>query len=279
MKKITVLLVIVIIFASILRLHKLGTIPTAMSDDEVRLAYNAYSIWNTGKDIYGKFLPLAFVVDGYAFNPIPIYLVSPFVGVFGLNEFSSRMLFALSGIASIYLVFLIANSLLKNKTIAMLSAFSLTFSAWHLQLSRFAYEGTIALFFYLLGIFLIIKTKKNNLWTIFGSCFAFLFAFYSYSGNKLILIPIIGAILWFKYKELTRRQLLIFGAFVLFIILSFAFLSKVQNASQYGTYAFFFQDNSKVAEIVELERRGSSAPEILKKLYHNKFVYWRYSSR
>jgi uncharacterized membrane protein len=59
-----------------------------------------------------------------------------------------------------------------------------------------------------------------------------------------------------------------------FTFFSFIYLSKFQGASKYGTYAFFFQDRAKAAEAVELERRASDAPEILKQLYHNKFTYW-----
>lgn len=274
MKKLFWLILVVILFASIPRIWNLGKIPSSMSDDEIRLTYSAYSIWETGKDLHGNFFPPAFLIDSYSFNPIPIYLVSPFVGFFGLNMFWARLPFALAGIISVVLIFTIALQLFKNKTISFLSSMILAFSAWHLQLSRFAYEGTIALMFYLIGLFIFIRMKKNDVVLTLLAMVLFLLAFYSYSGTKLIYLPIILILIWYKLKNLNYKQFLVIIGFILLTFSTFAYLSKYENASSYGSKQFFFQNTSSVvSERVELERRGSNAPEILKKIFHNKVTY------
>ncbi len=263
---------LVLFFAAFLRLYKLDQIPISMSDDEIRLSYTAYSIWHTGKDLYGKYLPLAFVIDDFAFNPVPIYLVSPVVGIAGLTMFSSRLLFALSGVISIVLLYKITKKITENDTIALLSMAVLTFSAWHIQLSRFAYEGSMALLFFLLGIYLFLIATKRFVVFVFSFC-SFVLAFYSYSGTKLILIPIVFSLLWFARKNTSNKRKVATISLIFFCFISFSLLSKFQGASQYGSTPFFFQQGN-VAEAVELERRASQAPEFLKRMYHNKATYW-----
>lgn len=273
MKNILFLLAILIIAGS-LRLWQLGKVPVSMSDDEVRLTYSAYSIWETGKDLKGNILPLSFILDDYAFNPVPIYVTSFFVGLLGLNMFVARLPFALVGILSVVLVYLIAIHLFKKRSLAILSALIFSFSVWHLQISRFAYEGGLSLFFNLLGIFLFLLIKKDKMIPLVLAMLALLAAFYSYSGTKLIFLPIVVILVWYRRQELSSKQTAIAGFFVFLTLTSFLFLSKTQNAASYGGRQFFFQDIESAAKAVELERRGSSSPEFLKRIYHNKLTYW-----
>ena len=85
----------------------------SMTDDEIRLVYSSYNIWGTARDVSGHFLPLTFLLDKYAFNPVAIYLTSPFVGILGLSMFSARLSFAVAGIFTVFLVYLVAYKLFK----------------------------------------------------------------------------------------------------------------------------------------------------------------------
>ena len=163
---------------------------------------------------------------------------------------------------------------LSNRAAAILSAFALAISAWHLQLSRTAYEGQFALLFYLLGIFVFLQIKRNKYLYLVLSMIIFALAFYSYSGTKLIFIPVILAMVIYKYKELNKKQIvgILVGIFLVFA--SFFLLSKFQNASSYGGIQFFFQDKRVAANAVELERRASLEPGPVKWFYYNKFTYW-----
>jgi len=272
-KKSLFFLILVVVLAAGLRLWQLGQVPVSMSDDEVRVAENAYSLSRTGKDIKGNLLPLAFEVDNYAFNPTPIYIASVFVKIFDLSMFSVRLPYALAALISILLLYGIALELTKNKAISILSSLVLALSVWHIQMSRIAYEGGFALFFYLLGIFIFLRMRKGNIVYFLLTMLSFLLAFNSYSGTKLIFIPIVITLLAFKLKEIKIKHFLIAGFFIFFAFASFAFLSKTQSASHYGSNQFFFQDTMKTAESVELERRYSTSPAFLERLYHNKATY------
>ncbi|MBM3208997.1 4-amino-4-deoxy-L-arabinose transferase, partial [Candidatus Shapirobacteria bacterium] len=52
------LLIIIVSLAFILRVYKLGEYPVGITWDEPALGYNAYSILKTGRDEYGKLLPI-----------------------------------------------------------------------------------------------------------------------------------------------------------------------------------------------------------------------------
>src|SRR3989344_7975085 len=153
MKKQLLIISLLFFLSLFLRVWRLGEIPVSLTDDEVRIAYNAYSIWQTGKDVNGTFMPILFHNSSYAFNPVPIYLTSPIVGLFGLNIVTTRFLFALTGALTVILLYGIARKLLKNDSAAFLSALVLTVNPWHLHISRIAYEGGLSLFFYTLGIY------------------------------------------------------------------------------------------------------------------------------
>jgi len=60
MKKLNWLLVGILILASALRLLFLNTHMPALYGDEIAIGYNAYSILKTGRDEFGKFMPLQF---------------------------------------------------------------------------------------------------------------------------------------------------------------------------------------------------------------------------
>lgn len=148
-KKLTIyiILALIIIIGAFLRFWQLGSIPSGATNDEVTYIYNAYSISITSKDVAGNFLPLSFNFFN-SFSPLPIYIMSPFVGILGLSLFTARLPFALIGIAGIFLLFLIAKNITNNHYVALSTAFVLSVSPWHLQFSRVSYDGGLALFFY-----------------------------------------------------------------------------------------------------------------------------------
>ncbi len=79
MKKSVVIMVLILFLASFLRLWQLGVVPFGMTHDELGYSYNAYSIAQTGKNVFGEKLPLlTWVAKGDAFLPTTMYLTVPF---------------------------------------------------------------------------------------------------------------------------------------------------------------------------------------------------------
>src|SRR3989338_1229714 len=128
-------LIFIFILATVLRFYQLGQNPPSLNWDETAHGYNAYSILVTGRDEYGYRLPLSFrSFDDYK-PPLYTYLVVPSIAVFGLSDFAVRFPSAAIGVLAVLATFLMVYELFKNYKIALLSAFFLCISPWHLQFS------------------------------------------------------------------------------------------------------------------------------------------------
>lgn len=218
------------ISASVYRLFELGKVPIGLEWDEVALGYDAYSILKTGKDQFGKFLPLTFrSLDDWK-PPIYEYATVPAEALLGLTPFATRLPSALFGILTVCLTFIFTRIIVKNipiinshaNTIALLASFLLTISPWHLQFSRGAFEVNISVFISLLAVYLFLKgLSKNRYFILSGLIFGInLFSYHS----ARVVSPILMSFLFFIFnKKLPARKhiisfFLIYGFFfVLFI--------------------------------------------------------------
>ncbi|OGH38450.1 MAG: hypothetical protein A2905_01425 [Candidatus Levybacteria bacterium RIFCSPLOWO2_01_FULL_36_10] len=265
------ILVSIIILASFLRLWELGSVPSGITNDEAGLIYSTYSISKTGHDVAGEFLPLSINLDN-SFSPVSIYLTAPFIRVLGLSPTSGRLPFAVAGILSIVLVYVITKRLFNNDYIALLSAFVMSVSPWHLQITRIAYETPVAVFFFLLGIFIFLKNAEKG--NINWSVLPFLFGFYTYHATKIFYLALIP-ILIFVYKDrLLRRkkELILFILLNIFILISFIFISSKQNVSRQSV--LLWSEPKKASDMVNWERDKNTAPFFVREIFNNKPLYY-----
>ena len=204
MKKagIIIALICITLGALFLRMNKISSIPPALSWDEVSIGYNAYSILKTSKDEHGKYLPLdTFVAYGDYKPPLAIYLTVPSIWVFGLTDFAVRLPSALFGtltvLATFFLVIkLFGMSKLRRTSIqwiALLSSSVLAVSPWHINLSRAGFEANIALFFVVLGVYLIlVAVGKPKVWIV--AWLPFVASVYTFNSARYF-VPLFGLVL------------------------------------------------------------------------------------
>lgn len=208
-------LFLVIILAAFLRLYKISEIPFSLYWDETAVAYNAYSIAETGNDEYGTKLPIIFRSFNDYKMPGFVYLTAPFVKYLGLNEFAVRLPSALSGIVSVIVVYFLIRQLTllkggsswfrkKSYTIALITAFGLAVSPWHLQFSRTGFEANVASTIFLAGLWLFLRFIRTNKlvllpWLFFAASFYF---YRSIHGFLPVFLPImVGIFLKDIYKR------------------------------------------------------------------------------
>jgi len=252
----------------------LGKMPISLSDDEIREIVSSYTLAHSGRDIFGNFLPLSINMDSFTYGPLSIYLSSLFFIIFPLTIFFGRLPYALAGIVSVVSLYFIVKKLIGNERIAFLACLTMIFSNWALQVSRVAYDAGMALMFYLIAINIFLRLRKHTILLTFVSLLVFFIAFYSYVATRVVFLPLMLSLAWYKYKDLTKRQLFVVSLFVIFTFGSFGALSVTSHAAQYVGGQFFFQNKQQTSLAVELERRASRAPQLLKEAYHNKFSYW-----
>lgn len=171
------------------RFYRLGKSPAGVYVDEASIGYNAFSILKTGKDEYGKFLPIMFRSFSTFQSPIYTYITVPFVALFGLSSFSTRLPSALFGVLCILLLYLLAKKLSSSELFAQISALFLAISPWHIQYSRTAYETNIALFFLLLAALCFYNALKKP-WLFVLSAISFAVSFSAYRA-EILIVPVL----------------------------------------------------------------------------------------
>lgn len=194
--------ILIIVLAVFLRLYQLGKVPLGITNDEAGCIYSSYSIWRTGHDLAGNFFPLSFNLDN-SFSPVAVYLLTPFVGLFGLSPFAGRLPFALAGIGSVILIYFIVKYLFNNRGIALASMFVMAVSPWHLQVSRAGSDAVLVVLLVLLGTYLFMKGLKGGGGVLWSIPF-FILAFYTYHATKVFLVFYIPFLIFFYRKSYSK---------------------------------------------------------------------------
>lgn len=184
-------LILIVLFGGFLRLWGIGVNPPSLSWDEVSIGYNAYSIAKTGRDEHGKFFPLdAFTAYGDYKPPLSIYATVPFVSLLGLTEEAVRLPSALAGTLTVALVYFLASELFRVGALSLLASALLAISPWHIQLSRAGFEANIAVFFVVLGMYLVCRTRtRPRYWLI--ALLPFVASIYTFNSARYFS-PILG---------------------------------------------------------------------------------------
>ena len=208
------MLILILISAFVLRLYQLGKTPIALEWDEVAIGYDAYSILTTGRDQFGKFLPLTFrSLDDWK-PPIYEYLTVPSIAVFGLNPFAVRLPSALSGILTVLATYLLTKVIFKQNTVALLAAFFLAISPWHLQFSRAAFEVNLSVAITVFAALLFLKGLKNpRLFLLSGLLFGL--DLFSYHSTRVIG-PLLMILMFFLFNKSLPKRLYVTLFFIIF---------------------------------------------------------------
>lgn len=214
------LFVIIVSIGGFLRFYKLSDYPVQLNIDEMSQLYEAISIAQTGKDIYGNRLPVVFPLFGVYAPGIYIYLTSLVYQILGDREIIIRIPAAVMGTFSIFSVYLFVNILFRNWKIATIAAFLIAIQPSEIFYSRKSFESMVGHFFVFLGfsfLLLYVRRKFQKLWAISGA-FSLSFAMYTYAAH-LTTIPILllsYLVIFRKNLFEKRRFVLPVFAFILF---------------------------------------------------------------
>lgn len=226
---------IVLIIAFFFRFYKLGTTPNGLYVDEAGQGYSAYSILKTGKDEFGKTLPFVFRSMTDFRTPVYTYVIVPFIKTLGLTMFAVRLPSAIFGFLIIPVFYLLILELTQKKSLALISSIILSISPWHLVYSRGAYETNLSLFFLVLGCYLLFRSFKKNYLIIFSAA-SFAVSLVAYQSERII-IPLILAVIFFKYKKIFLDKKFINYLFLAIIIGVLVSLPVILIANTSGFWA------------------------------------------
>lgn len=278
MSKIKWLLVLFVVTSFILGIWRLGEVPPGMSHDELEYVNNGYSIFKTGRDLYGDFLPIS--IGGVGYVATPAYLAGLPTVIFGLHEWSVRLMPAIFGALEVLLVFGISDILFKSKKVAISSAFVFTFSTWSLKMSRVMFDPPVAFFFFLVGIYLFLKARDVRL--TLASVVTILVGTLSYYGTLFVTPFLFLVLIVYRWKFLVglKKQLIVPVLIIisLFGLVLFNMLSdSSRNTRSLGrTSELIIFDKTDIVDNVIFDRSQSTSSEIANRLFVNKATYvWK----
>lgn len=267
---------LIILLAFVLRAFQIANIPS-LNPDEAALGYNAYSLIETGRDEHGASWPLHFKSFGDYKPGGYVYLALPFIKVFGLNAFAVRFPNLIFSVLTVYFLYKLVLLLSKSEKTSLFSAFVLSLSPWHLQFSRGAWETSTALFFLLLGIYLLYQYIINH-----HKKYLYLFpiplviAMATYHSARMIAPLLLISVLLLNLRSVLKKEFIIPIIIGLVLILPVA-LSFLKNG---GTTRFagvgITADTGPLSRSEELLNQHGNV-KIYNRIIHNRRVLYAMS--
>ena len=215
------ILFVVITIAFFLRFWHLGDNPPSLAWDEAAWGYNAYTLGIDGRDEFGKLLPLVYIESFGDYKP-PVYAYLSVVPVklFGLTEFAVRFPSAFFGVLTVLVTYSLVKRIFPDtKYIALLSAFFLSISPWHINLSRAAFEANVATFFLVTGVWLfvsgVVEQKGRGKWYFIFSAISFVLSMYTFNTSRIVAPLLVAALaIGFRKQLFVRKKEVLIAVFV-----------------------------------------------------------------
>ena len=289
------LLVAIVLLGIALRVYAFGSVPIALNRDEAALGYNSYLLLQTGADEYGRSWPISlesfgdWKLSGYSILSMPL------IAVFGLSDWSVRLLSLIAGIVALFLMYKIVFELVQSTkykaSFALLGLFLLATNSWHIHFSRMAYEANVALTLFLLSVYLLIQGyKKVSLKWYVASAFSLAITTMVYHAYQVIVPAIaILSIVFFvsKIKTFARpiqtiRLLSVWACIILCISLGMLLYSKFDSSTttklagisildltQYRSLVTAIRSPFMDTNAISVRLFSNSAIEFIRQLFQN----------
>lgn len=271
-----ILLVAVFFFALFTRFYWLDKIPVGLSHDEIEYVTSARSYAKLGKDASGVNFPNSLVntkTEG-RIAELPALINAPFFALVPVNQITAKIPYIFFNLATGLILWLISKRLFNSK-VAWIALVFWIINPWSIVWGRSAYEVSIALFFYILSIYLFLL-NSNRLWFLLPMILGFL----SYHGYKFIFFPLALVLLSYQHllaksKSNNKKSLKTIFLLLVFMLVYVATVLVFSNKSG-GTLSrkkdLIFFNLQKYSRAVDKARRLSIASP-LNKVFLNKPLF------
>ncbi|MCU0521515.1 MAG: hypothetical protein MUF84_12570 [Anaerolineae bacterium] len=176
--------------------------PPGLYLDEAVVGYDAYSLWHTGRDHHGQFLPIVLRAFNDYRGALFSYLLAPVVGLAGLSVFTVRLTSSYLGILVVAAAYRSTYELYRGSTsdrpmttAAVASAALLAIAPWHVHFSRMAIETNTAALSATLVVLAFTRwrrTAQGHLLIVSSICAGL--GLYGYAVMKLVLPLLVGCL-------------------------------------------------------------------------------------
>jgi Gpi18-like mannosyltransferase len=204
-----VLLFTILLFSLLTRVYKLN-LPEEKYFDEVYHAFTAGLILHNDPKAWEWWNPHP---EGFAYewtHP-PLAKLGMTVGmyIFGENGFGWRVVQAILGTGSVFMVYLLSLAIFKDRKTALFSSFIFSLDGLSLVMSRIGMNDSYLLFFSLLSVYLFIKNKNLLSSIAFGLAIAS-----KWSAIYVLPILFVSQIVFRKKINISLLSFLIFPVLI-----------------------------------------------------------------
>ena len=219
------LLTLILALAFFLRIYRVADTPHDLYVDEVAIGWNAYSILKTGRDEYGTRLPLFFrSYDDYKL-PVYIYATTLSEAILGKTAFAVRFPAVLFGTLTVLVFILLVKLLTGSQKLALLTGLLLAISPVSLQFTRAGYEAGMAVFWTVLGVYLMLLDLENKKKTFFWGVTCLVISLYTYHFSRIVAPLLFSGILyWYRARLrqiIQRKSARVTALFLILVTLPF----------------------------------------------------------
>lgn len=212
------MIILIIIFGLILRLF---VINQSLWLDEAIGAIVVRDL--TIKETFISYLP----IDNHP--PLYYLLLKFWTDVFGYSELALRLPSVLFGIATIYVVYLITEDLLKNKKLGLMIALLLATSQFHIYYSQEARMYSMAAFFASVAFYSFVKLLENESLIKYWIIFSFSLTLMVYTDYMPLFILPVFFIIGIVKKRDRKWWLKLLFSFAPIIIFGFIWLPVLNS--------------------------------------------------
>ncbi len=265
---------LLILLGILLRAWKLGSIPGGINQDEASGAYDAWALLHYGIDRNGFHNPAMFVAWGSGMHPLPYYLSTPFLLLFGLTPLGIRLAPFLISVLSLPLFYAFSRQVTDRRT-AILALFLLVIAPWHVMTARWNHEASFLPTFFLAGVccFAVLRGRHRAL--LAGLLFGL--AIYTY-GPAYFIVPFffgLSLLILLLRRSITLSQALAAVGVFVFIALP-ALLFFIVNHWHLPSIRTPFIDIPRLPTVAHYETVSTIfGPNALSLIRENIGVLWR----
>lgn len=225
LKNHVVFLCLILIIAAFFRLYNITHIPPGLYSDEAMNGNNASEALETGNF-------KVFYSENNGREGLFMNLQALSVSLFGHEPWALRIVSAVFGIFTVLGLYYLGRELFMSEPLALLAAFFLSTSFWHILFSRIGFRAIMApfflawaMYFFLVGVrraHILAHTSVFILAAIMAGVFLGL-GFYSYIAFRVMpILLLLAALLFFFFEhdwKIRRRILLSFALMTIITII------------------------------------------------------------
>jgi hypothetical protein len=272
-------IILVIGLVAVTRFWKLGSVPVAVSQDEMIYALNAKSVALTGRGITGEWKPLSLTPVGDNFDELTTVMMAPFFWLPISAELAMRIPVVMISIFLPILMGMIAFELKKDKFFALTTGVVTAFNPWIWQFARMGFDPYWGMFFLVWGTWIFIRHSD---WRRLGSLPLFFLSFYQYQGYKLVFLPWVA--LWCGYVIIKNRSkglrktkdfkslLVVFTSAV--VLMGYYLLAQLPNQGSVSRLSLMIWPNHQMISQRVNDQRRLTLDSSLNRFLVNDYTIW-----